>query len=132
MNTVWIKIKPWLGLACVFLIGALVGSALTVTMTQKHFRAMVRNGPPPRSAEIVLKKLSRDLELSEQQRAVIAQILKNGTPLIFKANRDRDAAMKKIFEDTRGEIRAVLNPDQQARYDEMMRRIAERWERRRH
>ncbi|MDR1191845.1 MAG: hypothetical protein LBK60_09335 [Verrucomicrobiales bacterium] len=130
MNTVWTKIKPWLGLAGVFLVGALLGAALTMKVMHKHLR-MARHNPPPRAAEVIVKKLSRELALTDQQKVTITQILKNGEPTIRQANRDRNTAMRKIFENTREQIRATLTVEQQTKYDGMMRRLKERGERER-
>jgi uncharacterized membrane protein len=131
MNLAWLKIRPWLGLASVFLVGALIGSLVTVGVMQKHLRNILRDGPPRRSGEIVVNKLSQELALSEQQKVAILKILKNYEPKFRQINENKNSAIQNTFEQLRQQIRAQLTSEQQLKYDALMKRLRERRDRER-
>ena len=89
-------------LRAVFLAGAAAGAA-ALALGQRAFGHQGRRGRP-------LERLSRDLDLDPAQRRAIGGILVR--------QRER---MRPMFEETRQEIRAVLRPDQQARFDALPR-----------
>lgn len=124
MNSLWLKIKPWLGLVSVFLVGVLLGSVLTMMVLNKR----QQDGPPRRGPEMFINKLEEKLSLTPAQKEEITKILKSCEPRIQQANRDKSLAMAKIFEESRQKIRATLTAEQQVKYDELMKNLRERWE----
>jgi Spy/CpxP family protein refolding chaperone len=86
-------------------------------------------GPPSRSSEIIVKKLTQELDLTDIQQTQIDKILKDMEPQFRQINQDKRAAMEKVFEDGRLQIRAALNPEQQQKYDDLMQHLRERWNR---
>ena len=90
-------------MVAVFLAGAAAGAA-GLALGQRAFGGEGgRRGRP-------LEHLSRELRLDPAQRREIGVILVR--------QRER---MRPMFEETRQEIRAVLRPDQQARFDALPR-----------
>ena len=89
-------------LLAIFLAGAAAGAA-GLALSQRALGHEGRRGRP-------LERLSRDLRLDPAQRTEIGAILLR--------QRER---MRPMFEETRQEIRAVLRPDQQARFDALPR-----------
>ena len=89
-------------LLAVFLAGAGAGAA-GLALGQRAFGHEGRRGR-------ALERLGRELQLDAAQRREIGAIL-------FR-QRER---MRPLFEETRQEIRAVLRPDQQARFDALPR-----------
>ena len=68
-----------------------------------------------KSAEIFLRHLDKELTLTEPQKTQIRSFL--------SANREKLAAFQEeIRRVTRGEIRGLLTPDQQSRFDAMTAR----------
>ena len=93
-------------LLAVFLAGAVAGAA-GLALGQRSFRSEFRpEGRRGRS----LDRLTRELRLDEVQRREIDAILER--------QRDR---MRPLFAETQREIRSVLRPDQQTRFDAMPR-----------
>ena len=98
-------------LLAVFLLGAGAGAA-GLSLYQRalqHDRGQDRGGREGRRAR-ALERLTRDLDLDPAQRAQVETIL----------DRQRER-MRPLFDASRQEIRAVLRPDQQARFDAMPR-----------
>ena len=89
-------------LLAVFLAGAVAGAA-GLALGGRAFGHEGRRGRP-------LERLSRELDLDAAQRREVREILRR--------QRER---MRPMFEETRQEIRAVLRPDQQARFDALPR-----------
>ena len=89
-------------LLAVFLAGAAAGAA-GLALGERAFGHDGRRGRP-------LERLSRELDLDPAQRREIGAILVR--------QRER---MRPLFEETRQEIRGVLRPDQQARFDALPR-----------
>jgi Spy/CpxP family protein refolding chaperone len=89
-------------LLAVFLAGAGAGAA-GLALGQRAFGHEGRRSRP-------LERLSRELDLDAAQRRQVREILLR--------QRER---MRPLFEETRQEIRAVLHPDQQARFDALPR-----------
>jgi uncharacterized membrane protein len=97
-----VKTKVYLLLIAVFLLGAVAGGAVVYAYVhRRHADAMHRRFSP----EGRLSALSRELELSAEQQAKVKDILE----------RHRGEERKKVHD----EIRAVLTPAQQERFDRL-------------
>ncbi len=73
------------------------------------------DAPKPHAPEILsrqlLQKLQDELQLAPEQNAAIQKIISEGQNRI-----------RKVIQDSRLEIRAVLTPDQQQQFDDLMKR----------
>ena len=94
-----------------------------------HGRAMGMN------ADAMLERMSKDLNLTDDQKTKIKPILEEQTKQMQDArqststsDQDRRAKMKQIHENTMSQIRPILNSDQQKKLEEMMSRRGERSE----
>lgn len=90
-------------LLAVFLLGAGAGAA-SLSLGERAFRG--REGHRGHA----LERLTRELDLDAAQRKEIEAVL----------SRQRER-MRPLFEESRREIRAVLRPDQRARFDALPR-----------
>jgi hypothetical protein len=109
-----------------------VGTGAAVTFAWSHNRMvemMDRNGPFRH--EMRMRALQRMLHLSAQQHRAISDILERGES---ERHRVMGQMMQACGEPMRShkarvdaEIRAVLNPDQQRRFDELTKRQNERF-----
>lgn len=78
----------------------------------------------------LVHRLSRDLDLDASQRERVESIARRTQEEMREARRQLRPRIKEIIEKGRGEIRAGLRPDQQARFDEIVaerRHRRERW-----
>ena len=106
------KLKVWLVLVVVFVLGSITGAAITGL-----YRLRAGSDRPERSAHDRFEKMSRDLSLTEDQRKQVSAIL-DETRNEYKALR---AEVRPRFEEprqkARARIRALLNAEQQQKFD---------------
>ncbi len=108
--------KTWLAVLGVFVLGALVGGLLTL-------RVVLRLRPEnPFLARVVERRLARQLKLDDQQKAVVHDAVEQARRDML-AVRDRVAPeIRQILDRAQQSIRASLRPEQQRKFDEMIRR----------
>jgi Spy/CpxP family protein refolding chaperone len=71
-------------------------------------------GPPP---EVLLERLTRDLDLDESQRSQVSQALRESRNRVERFRRDVRDRFDEEQRALRAEIRKVLTPEQQPRFD---------------
>jgi Spy/CpxP family protein refolding chaperone len=103
------------GVAAVFALGVVFGAALSVILLHLHGgmpMPFARHGGPHAgglgSPEAVIEHMDHDLGLDAEQRQKVQAILESAHDSIHTT-----------LEGTHREIRAVLRPDQQAKFDRM-------------
>lgn len=125
------KWKIIAGLLMVFVLGALTG-ALSTDMVLKRHHPLFSGAPEGRKA-FIMKRLSRKLDLSEDQKVRIEAIIDRVQSETFQHMREGRRFMHRQLEKGFAEIRKELTPEQQRRLDQMKaereRRRKERGER---
>jgi hypothetical protein len=117
--------KTWSGLTVIFLSGILigvVGSGLYFNYTMKSFRG---HGPAG-IKRLVMKKLSRELDLSRDQQASIREIVGRTVDDLDKLRRKHRPEIEAVVSQGVASIKPYLNPDQQRKLDEMYERFKKR------
>lgn len=66
-----------------------------------------------------LEKLTRTLDLTEAQQAQIKPVIEQAKPQIEAIHREAMEKAKTVMENTHSQIRALLTPEQQAKFDKM-------------
>jgi len=101
--------KGILAVALVFALGVVFGAALSVALLrlQGGFTGPDgrRGGPPPGGG---IRRMARDLDLDAEQRQKIQAIIER-----------THGTMRQMLDGTQREIRALLRPDQQEKFDRM-------------
>lgn len=100
----------------VFILGGVTGASIDHLYNTKYGSS--RSGPPPGSRrQAMIENMRRDLNLSEDQVKQVRQVFEETR----KESQRRSAVECPVFnemrEKTRQNIRAVLNPEQQQKYD---------------
>jgi len=111
------RLRPWLVLAVIFLVGIATGSALTVAW-HSHF------SQPPGAQQMkkhLLDRLTERLKLTPDQQAKIEPILTDADNQMQSIHHDEIQRMTQIYEKTNSEIAAILTPDQQAEMQKMVK-----------
>lgn len=106
-----------------FLLGLIVGAAAGSWGQRALFRRFMRRGPAP--ARIV-ERLNRALSLDEAQKAAVVSILESHKPELLALKKDAKGRFDAIRESTDAEIRKVLRPGQQEKFDRLTARWRER------
>lgn len=117
------------------LVGVFAGGAgtgISTTLAWSHHRmvrSLERGGSPHN--EIRMRAMQHVLNLTAQQRTTVASILERQAPerrrLMGEMMRQCGDPMRAYKAKVDAEIRAVLNPDQQLRFDALAKRQAERF-----
>ena len=107
-----------------FAVGVLGGMAL------ERVRMARRAAPPPvdrvRMGPGMMPPMFERLDLTDEQRERIAAILQQSRPLTDSVLQSSLPRLRAIRDSVRSQIRAVLTPEQQERFDAMERRWGDR------
>ncbi len=124
------NIKALLVLVGVFAGGTGTGAAAMLAWSHHRMVGFLERGGSPHNDQR-MRALQHALGLTAQQRTSIASILERQAP---ERRRLMGEMMQKCGDPVRShkaqvdaEIRAVLNPDQQQRFDQLAKRQAERF-----
>ena|ERR1700687_2351860 len=99
---------PWKYILISFTAGLLLGGSIGLYYSHDLARHWIKKGP-----EMFLRRLDHELHLTEPQRAEIRTLL--------NANRDKVTAYQdEIRKAARTQIRTLLSPEQQPRFDAMI------------
>ncbi len=111
------RLKIWLVVLGIFILGCLTG-ALLDSAYRLHARGQGQDMRDRRGKEDVFEHMRRDLNLSDQQateiRAILDQTRNNYRALRTEVGPRYD----ELRENSRAQIRALLTPEQQKRFDE--------------
>ena len=118
------RLKVWLVLLGVFLLGGVTGAALDSVY---RLRSSANQTKERDKGEAFMNRLRSELNLTEQQAAQVNTIVSE-TRNEFRALRsEARPRYDAIRQKERERIRAILNPEQQQKFDQMIaRKDAER------
>lgn len=109
--------KPTLRYAVVFFVGILVGLAVGAW----GLRAMWHHGPP--TPEKIVKMLDHRLHFTDEQKSKALVILTEETSKMKALRQGVGGQFEKLRDQGADRMRAILDPKQQATYDEMKKRF---------
>ena len=103
------KLKLAVGVTLVFLVGALAGSLGTGVYLKHRMEKFTvgRPGRPPRTA-FLMRRLSRELDLTDAQRAEVKEIVEEYQEKIFAVRRKFLPKIKEITDQSFALIRDKL------------------------
>jgi hypothetical protein len=113
-------------LALIFVLGVCIGSLGT------YYWAVQRFPPRPYGRDAIVKELTKDLSLAPGQQDQLRAVLDDTGAKMRALNQQvvipqQDA----IIHEARDRIRAILTPEQKPKYEEFVRKMDERWKKRR-
>jgi Spy/CpxP family protein refolding chaperone len=118
------RLKLWLAVAAVFVLGCTTGALLDSAYRLRVDAARESGrGGGRRSPEQMLEKMRRELDLDERQATEVRKVV-DETQNEYRALRaEARPRFDAIRQSARTRIRALLNPEQQKRFDA---RVAEK------
>lgn len=121
------KTKLSIGVFLVFLVGVFAGS-LGMGMYLKHQMKRFEPGvpPPPERHGFIMKRLSRELDLTETQRVEIEKIVKDSEAKFFAIRNQFMPEIEEIADQSFAAIKEKLNADQQTKLERIEERIRTR------
>jgi hypothetical protein len=121
--------RAYLYFALTFILGVVVGAAASVYSTWHGTRRHLARKPP--ASDEVLRHLSRDLQLSDQQASQIKPIIEDSIASTVQLQTQVEPQFRAIRDQGRERIRKFLTPEQTAKFNELVRRHEERLQRER-
>jgi Spy/CpxP family protein refolding chaperone len=120
-----IRVKLWIGLILVFILGAFAGSVGTGLYYKNRTERLTRYGHAARS-HLLLKRLSRELSLTEAQKKEIGIIVDQFQTKLSQIKRSVRPDIRKLRDESFSAIRESLTDDQKNKFDDLRKRL-ERW-----
>jgi len=111
------KWKPIAGIALVFVLGVLVGS-LGTRYYHRDWSGRFLEEPSARKA-LILKKLTKDLALTETQQKEFRTIVEETDKRLGAFGLERRSAVKAILDESFAKMKEKLDPEQQKKLDEL-------------
>jgi hypothetical protein len=110
------KLKLWSGLLVLFLSGIVIGAMGTwIIVENKAVDSLTRGRPD--IPGIIIKKLTRELDLDETQKERITKIVCRAYQELLELRKRHAPEKKEILERSRSMIKAELSPEQQKKLD---------------
>lgn len=120
------RLKLWVGILLLLVLGALVGSLITGMLVKQrivHFR----EGRPGAKRAYFVNKLARDLNLTEAQRIKIEEIMGQTHEKLSELRKKHRPEFEKIREESFKQIKKELNEEQKQKLDELSQRFRKRF-----
>lgn len=118
--------KPWklvLLLAGIFVAGAVTGAFVTVTVVKKVAQ---NRGAPEQWVSARLKMITQRLELTPEQIAILAPVMKRNSEDLNQLRQDSMRDTRRLIERMHKDIAAVLTPEQKVKFEELNRQMNDR------
>jgi Spy/CpxP family protein refolding chaperone len=93
------------------------GAAMLATISIAHAQDQGGNGPRHRKWGNALEHMTKNLDLTPEQQAKIRPILEQAKPQIKAARQESKDKMIAIRDNVRAQIRPLLTPAQQQKWD---------------
>ena len=116
------KPKVYLSIALVFFLGMLCGGALVVQIVKSKVQSLAKSSTEEVS-QIVLKQLERDLDLSEEQRGTISEILTEAVKEVDPMRTEMRSRALQIIQKYQKRIGEELTAEQRQEFDGMVDEI---------
>ena len=119
------RVKVSVGILLVFVLGILAGTFGTQAYMKYRMSHFVQRGHEAR-AELLLERLSRNLDLTETQRAQIEKILRDSQKTLAEIGQRCRPQVSKIIENNFAMIREILTDEQKQKLDEFRTKFKRR------
>jgi hypothetical protein len=120
------RFKGCLGVFLIFFLGVIVGGILASGAIYAKVWELIEGGPE-KVAEFTIKRLKDELKLDGVQSREFERIA-DRTRLRLRAVRyAHQAEVEAVLDEGDRELHAILNPKQQAKLRELMKRFRDRW-----
>lgn len=125
------KLKVWIGIFLIFTLGTLTG-VIGTRMYVKHRIEQFAGAKRPRIMHLLVRRLSRELDLTETQRAKIEKIMDQTQAKLRDLRSKYKPELESIITSSMESIKAELNEAQKRKMDEIYAKLQTHWRFRRH
>jgi len=125
------KWKIWVGLLVLFVSGVLIGTIGTRMYVRHKISGMFAKERPV-IRDLFFRRLTREIDLSEEQRQEIEKIASSAAEKFHALRRQHRGEAEAILDQAVTEMRKYLSPEQQEQLERIRKRMEERRKRWRH
>lgn len=111
-----------------FILGGLVGAVAVAAVTHS-FPWCRKNRGFSHDPQHRLERMSRELDLKDAQKTEVRKILEASHAKMKALHNEAFPKFKAIHESTKAEIRSLLEPQQQSRFDRMAEKFEKKMDR---
>jgi Spy/CpxP family protein refolding chaperone len=115
------KTKNILGVILLFIFGMIAGIAVTLTFEGLVIKRALAN--PDRGWDILSRRMSRELNLTDEQKDQIKVILENTRDELARIREQAAPQVDTVLDNSRTEIEKILTPEQQEKFDQVYSNI---------
>lgn len=120
------KFKGCLGVFLIFLFGVIFGIAATSGVIVKKVRDLVEGGPDA-VVGIIGDRLKDELHLDDSQKELLQHIIAETRIRLREVRQQTQPQVEETLDEAERKVRAILNPEQQKKFDEVVTKGRERW-----
>ena len=121
------RLRGCLGVFLIFFFGVIVGAALTSGAIWKEMHDVIDGGPDAVVAK-VHDRLHKELSLDEAQKQMLELIVTETRIKLRTARAEAQPQIAAVLADAEKRARAILNPSQQKKFDEIVKHGREKWQ----
>jgi len=121
------RTKTTIGFILLFLFGMIFGVAATLIVEGGVIKKALAN--PDRGWELVSRRMSRELDLSREQRAELDAILLDTADGLQRIREQAGTPVNELLENSRGRIEKILTAEQREKFQTMFNRLQKARER---
>lgn len=122
--------RLWSGVIAVFIVGVIIGGLSATALIRGHYLHVMRSGPPRGVHKPIAERLTADLGLAPDQRAEVERVVRDFGPRFDEFDARTRAEIRAVMSEMEAQIREVLTPEQQAKYDAKIERMHREMEKR--
>ncbi len=120
------RFKGCLGVFLIFFFGVVFGIATTSGVIVKKVRDLVVGGPDA-VVEVIGGRLKDELKLDDSQKELLQHIIADTRIKLREIRQQTQPQVEEILAEAEHKVRAILNPGQQGKFDEIVTKGREKW-----
>ncbi len=120
------KVKLWTGLLAIFLSGFAAGF-FTAGVHAKYKFERIFSGGPPTAQKLVVDKLTRELDLTDSQRAHIKAVMARTQNELLKWRLKHQPEVRALIDASIAEMKTDLDPEQCRKLDRHFEMLRKKW-----
>jgi len=120
------KFKGCLGVFGIFFFGVIFGAIVATGAIRDKIRKIVEGGPD-KVVEVIVNNLKDDLHLDQNQQEMLHQIAIETQIQLSVIRQQTQPQVAKTLDDATQRVRAILNPAQAKKFDEIVKKARADW-----
>ena len=121
------RLRGILGVFLIFFFGVIFGVAVTGGTIWKEMRDVIEGGPDAVVAKIA-DRLGKEMKLDDAQKKMLDQITTETRIELRGIRAEAQPRVRETVAAAERKVRAVLGPEQQKKFDQIIEKSREKWE----